>query len=86
MGTYTNISRAISCSLTIRYRLIARIIELRLHIPEQVAKAHELGKLVFVYTVDEADEMRQVEEAGIDGMVSDRPSLLKELLAEFAKE
>jgi glycerophosphoryl diester phosphodiesterase len=48
--------------------------------PEQVAKAHELGKLVFVYTVNEAEEMRQVAEAGIDGMVSDRPSLLKELL------
>jgi glycerophosphoryl diester phosphodiesterase len=46
---------------------------------EQVAKAHELGKFVFVYTVNEAEEMQQVEAAGIDGMVSDRPSLLKEL-------
>jgi len=49
--------------------------------PEQIAKAHELGKLVFVYTVDEDDDMRQVVSAGIDGMVSDRPSLLKKLFA-----
>jgi glycerophosphoryl diester phosphodiesterase len=49
--------------------------------PEQIAKAHELGKFVFVYTVDEEADMRQVVAAGIDGMVSDRPSLLKELFS-----
>lgn len=49
--------------------------------PEQVAQAHELGKLVFVYTVDEAADMRAVAEAGIDGMVSDRPSLLREVFS-----
>jgi len=31
--------------------------------------------------VDDEDYMRQVVAAGIDGMVSDRPSLLKELFA-----
>lgn len=44
--------------------------------PEQIAEAHRLGKLVFVYTVNEAEDMRLLTEAGIDGMVSDRPSLL----------
>lgn len=50
--------------------------------PEQIAKAHELGKFVFVYTVDAEEDMRQVVAAGIDGMVSDRPTLLKSLLQE----
>ncbi len=44
--------------------------------PEQIVEAHRLGKLVFVYTVNEAEDMRLLTEAGIDGMVSDRPSLL----------
>ena len=48
--------------------------------PEQVAEAHRLGKLVFVYTVNEAEQMRALVEAGIDGMVSDRPTLLLETL------
>jgi glycerophosphoryl diester phosphodiesterase len=45
--------------------------------PEQVAKAHELGKFVLVYTVDEAGDMRTLVAASIDGMVSDRPSVLR---------
>ena len=44
--------------------------------PEQVAEVHRLGKFVFVYTVNDAEEMRQLVEAGVDGMVSDRPSVL----------
>lgn len=47
--------------------------------PEQIKEAHALGKLVFVYTVDDEADMRQVAAAGIDGMVSDRPTLLKTL-------
>jgi glycerophosphoryl diester phosphodiesterase len=47
--------------------------------PEQVARAHELGKFVLVYTVDEPDDMRAVAAAGIDGMVSDRPTLMLEV-------
>jgi glycerophosphoryl diester phosphodiesterase len=47
--------------------------------PEQIAKAHDLGKFVFVYTANEEEDMQQVVAAGIDGMVSDRPSLLKTL-------
>jgi glycerophosphoryl diester phosphodiesterase len=47
--------------------------------PDQIAKAHELGKFVFVYTVNEEEDIRQVVAAGIDGLVSDRPGLLKKL-------
>ena len=44
--------------------------------PEQVAEAHRLGKFVFVYTVDWEEDMRRLVEVGVDGMVSDRPSVL----------
>jgi glycerophosphoryl diester phosphodiesterase len=48
--------------------------------PEQVAEAHRLGKFVFVYTVDEAEDIRLLIEAAIDGMVSDRPGMLLEVM------
>jgi glycerophosphoryl diester phosphodiesterase len=54
--------------------------------PEQVAKAHELGKFVLVYTVDDADDMRALVAAGIDGMVSDRPSLLMKTLGDSERK
>jgi glycerophosphoryl diester phosphodiesterase len=44
--------------------------------PEQVARAHQLGKFVFIYTANEEAHMRRLVEAGVDGMVSDRPTLL----------
>jgi glycerophosphoryl diester phosphodiesterase len=47
--------------------------------PDQVARAHELGKLVFVYTVDTEDEIRQLAEIGVDGLVTDRPGALLNL-------
>lgn len=54
--------------------------------PEQVAKAHELGKFVLVYTVDEADDMRTLVAASIDGMVSDRPSVLRRVFEPAENE
>jgi glycerophosphoryl diester phosphodiesterase len=54
-----------------------------LAMPEQVEEAHRLGKHVFVYTVNEADQMRALAAAGIDGMVSDRPTLLLETLGNL---
>jgi glycerophosphoryl diester phosphodiesterase len=44
--------------------------------PDQVQRAHDLGKFVLVYTVNTAEDMLAVAEAGVDGMVSDRPTLL----------
>ena len=48
--------------------------------PEQIARAHELGKHVFVWTVNEDSDMRQMAGLGVDGIVSDRPSLLLKVL------
>ena len=44
--------------------------------PDQVQRAHDLGKFVFVWTVNTREDMLAVAGAGVDGMVSDRPSLL----------
>ena len=50
--------------------------------PEQVEMAHRLGKFVFVYTVDREEDMRRLVEVGVDGMVSDKPSVLLAMSGE----
>lgn len=44
--------------------------------PDQVARAHEMGKLVFVYTVDTEEEIKQLGDIGVDGLVTDRPEAM----------
>lgn len=48
-----------------------------------VDTAHEADLAVHVWTIDEADEMRHLIELGVDGIMSDRPSLLVSTLAEL---
>jgi glycerophosphoryl diester phosphodiesterase len=47
-----------------------------------LAAAHRRGLQVHVWTVDEAAEMRRLVALGVDGIMSDRPDLLLEVLAE----
>ena len=47
-----------------------------------VAAAHEVGLAVHVWTIDAAAEMRQLVELGVDGVMTDRPSVLAGVLAE----
>jgi len=58
--------------------------ELCLQHPEQVERAHGLGKFVFVYTVNDAGDMRRLAQVGVDGMVTDRPTLLMEGLHQIS--
>jgi glycerophosphoryl diester phosphodiesterase len=44
--------------------------------PERVAAVHELGVKVSTWTVDEPRHMRQVVEAGVDAVVSNRIAVL----------
>ncbi len=44
--------------------------------------AHEAGLQVHVWTVNDVHEMRRLLDLGADGLVTDRPDLLKSLLVE----
>lgn len=50
--------------------------------PAFVTAAHRAGAEVHVWTVDEPGQMRQLLGWGVDGLVTDRPDLLRQVLAE----
>jgi len=49
---------------------------------ELVAEAHRRGMQVHVWTIDDRDEMVQLLDLGVDGLMTDRPALLKDVLVE----
>lgn len=62
-----------------------------LHVPERssgitvvtpgaVAAAHQRGVQVHVWTVNDPDDMRRFIDMGVDGLMTDRPDVLMELL------
>jgi glycerophosphoryl diester phosphodiesterase len=55
---------------------------LRVVSPGFVGSAARLGREVHVWTVDDADRMRVLLDAGVDGLVSDRPDVLRSVLRE----
>lgn len=50
--------------------------------PATVARAHESGASVHVWTVNDPREMRRMIQIGIDGLMTDRADLLKDVLLE----
>jgi glycerophosphoryl diester phosphodiesterase len=46
-----------------------------------VAAAHAAGREVHVWTVDDPDAMARLLDLGADGVLTDRPDLLRDLLA-----
>lgn len=50
-----------------------------LQFPAQVTQAHDMGKLVLVYTVDHPLEVRALADVGVDGMVTDAPAALLQI-------
>jgi glycerophosphoryl diester phosphodiesterase len=45
-----------------------------------VAGAHKLGLEVHVWTVDDEPKMRELLDIGVDGIVTDRPDVLRDVL------
>jgi glycerophosphoryl diester phosphodiesterase len=57
-----------------------RVRRLEVVTPAFVRRAHDLGKHVHVWTVDDADAMRTLLDRGVDGLMSDRIDTLRDVL------
>ncbi len=47
-----------------------------------IARVHQVGKAVHVWTVNRADQMRRLIDLGVDGIITDRPDVLKDILIQ----
>ena len=50
--------------------------------PALIAEAHELKLRVVVWTVNKPDDMARLIDMGVDGIISDRPDLLRKAVAD----
>lgn len=48
--------------------------------PRTIQRAHRLGLAVHVWTIDDPAEMNRLLDLGVDGLMTDRPNVLKQVL------
>jgi glycerophosphoryl diester phosphodiesterase len=51
--------------------------------PEFITDAHNSGYAVHVWTINDAETMRWLIECGVDGIMTDRPTLLEEIVTDM---
>ena len=64
-------------------RVLPKRLSLKVTSPRLVRVAHRAGLAVHVWTIDDAAEMRALIDMGVDGIMSDRPTVLAAVLAEL---
>nr|MDQ5862290.1 glycerophosphodiester phosphodiesterase [Actinomycetota bacterium] len=52
--------------------------------PDMVDRAHAAGMQVIPWTVDDKPTMRSLIAAGVDGLITDYPDRLREVMSESA--
>jgi len=50
--------------------------------PAAVAESHELGLVVIPWTANDPEDMARLIDMGVDGLISDRPDVLRRILFE----
>jgi glycerophosphoryl diester phosphodiesterase len=70
------VPRGTVASVPVTYRGI------RVLTPRFIARAHRRGIGVYAWTIDAREEMEMLFDLGVDGIVSDRPDVLRELLID----
>ncbi len=58
---------------------------LRIVSPRFVRAAHRAGRVVQVWTVDQADDMRRLLRWGVDGIITDRPDVGVEVVRKWLR-
>jgi glycerophosphoryl diester phosphodiesterase len=49
---------------------------------EMIAEAHQLGLKIVVWTVNKPEDIARMIDLGVDGVISDRPDLLRKVAAD----
>ncbi|MFP5281963.1 MAG: glycerophosphodiester phosphodiesterase family protein [Actinomycetes bacterium] len=71
-------SPAAALQIPLSYRLAGRRVQVLT--PTLLRAAHRTGKQVHIWTIDDATQMDSLIDAGVDGIVTDRPDRLKTVL------
>jgi glycerophosphoryl diester phosphodiesterase len=76
LGIPARLSPAVALQVPLRFGRLSVVT------PRFIKSAHRAGLKVHVWTIDDPDEMRRLIDLGVDGIISDRIDVLKEVCLE----